>query len=216
MAKNKRQLGTMWVGILALSIPALAAGKSNWRVTSANLQSHERAKDCSVFKSVAWHALEAQRAREKNAVAIEAMVKERRVVLEKCGTDQGLNLTGELTEDEDRILAEMCPAPYADWLGPGYRFHSIRSEIREYATAAETLNLALRFHCGVKEIRELRLELPAVEKPESDEVPSAELLTPQSDSEALPGATPKFSPLKAEAPQSSDSSELPEFEKAVD
>ncbi len=217
VGKGMRQLGAILLGVHFFLTPAVAQGKSNWRVEGKNLRSFEQAKDCSVFKAVAWHALEEQRARQKNAILIENLLKERRAVLEKCGTDRGMVLNGEVTEDEDRTLAEMCPGPYANWLAPGYRFHSMRNEMREYSDALETIKVVLRFRCGEKEIREISWDLPADEKVESDEVPSAELLNPTRDSESLSGVSPKFSPLKAQAPQSAEGNAVTtEFEKAVE
>ena len=68
---------------------------------------------------------------------------------------------GNLTEDEDRALAEMCPGPYADWLAPGYRLYSIRHEMREYDDALETIKVVLRFRCAEKDIREVKWDLPS-------------------------------------------------------
>ena len=98
-----RDSGTFGVGdmgfkiwgitILALIGSSQAFAKSKWMVESKHLRSYERAKDCSVFKSVAWHALEDQRRRERNAQKIESLVKERRTALEKCGAERGLPLS---------------------------------------------------------------------------------------------------------------------------
>ncbi len=217
--RGKGTRHVVWVvGAALFLVPNVLQAKSNWQVESRHLRSYEQARDCSVFKSVAWNALSDQRLRQRNAKSIETLLKSRRAVLEQCGNTSGLSMSGNQTEDEDRVLAEMCPGPYSDWLTPGYRLHSIRSEIREYDTALETIRVVLRFRCGEKEIREINWNLPRLDKEseatgekadagygdDSIEVPSAGLTKPETDLESLPGASAKLAPLNTE------------FEKAVE
>jgi len=212
-----RHFGIMgWAAAVVLFFPVEAAAKSKWMVESKHLRSYERAKDCSVFKSVAWHALEEQRQRESNAKKIENLVKERRAALEKCGIERGLPssaLSGDtMTEDEDRVLAEMCPGPYADWLAPGYRAYSIRHEMREYDDALETIKVVLRFRCGEKEIREVKWDLPTEPEAPAATAPTA-YLDPATDQEALPGASvPGTATAKLVTPDAATS----EYEQAVE
>ena len=222
----------MWMGValgLLSSTPAIA--KSKWMVESKHLRSYERAKDCSVFKSVAWHALEDQRRRDRNAKQIETLVKERRATLEKCGMDRGLKATQAetMTDDEDRQLAEVCPGPYADWLAPGYRLYSIRHEMREYDDALETIKVVLKFRCAEKDIREVKWDLPSSVETENaapasipGDGPSA-LLDGEKDAESLSGPTAKLTtPVTTQevvtAPAAPEPLAPPstEFEKAVE
>ncbi len=194
--------GSLWLVVaLCLGGSSPAVAKSKWMVESKHLRSYERAKDCSVFKSVAWHALEDQRRRERNAKQIETLVKERRVTLEKCGVTRGLPTTksmDNLTDDEDRALAEMCPGPYANWLAPGYRLYSIRHEMREYDDALETIKVVLRFRCAEKDIREVKWNLPSeveTENAAAGSIPAdrpSAYLDGEKDAESLSGPTAKL------------------------
>lgn len=213
------------VGGAAILFPTKLQAKSKWVVESRHLKSYEQARECSVFKAVAWNALSDQRLRERNAKAIEKLLRERRAKLDQCAASSGVVSRGESTEDDDRVKAEMCPGQYSEWLEPGYRYHSIRREIQEYDTALQTIKTVLRFRCGEKEIREINWKLPEMEEAidakdhlyeaqESEEVPTASDLQAQTDPEALPGAGPAMPTTGTSTARLT--TPTTEFEKAVE
>ena len=214
------------VGVGALLLPGTLHAKSKWVVESRHLKSYEQARECSVFKAVAWNALSDQRLRERNAKAIEKMLKDRRAKLDQCAVTSGLVTNGEATEDDDRMKAEICPGPYSEWLEPGYRYHSIRREIQDYDTALETIKTVLRFRCGEKEIREINWKLPEMEEAidakdqlyeaqEPEEMPTAADTQAATDPEALPGATSAL-PTTNGTSTARLTTPTTEFEKAVE
>lgn len=116
-----------------------------WMPEATHYAASAQGRDCG---SLRYIAVQAQRKIAEIERLVEAQVEElknRRRILEACAISKGLRPT---TDEDETIIAEMCPAAYESWLSPSYRVHMFREDIRSAGEALSGVRTNLKNRCG--------------------------------------------------------------------
>jgi len=101
------------------------------------------AEDCSVVRSVHRRTKQSLSAAKVSLNEQVTIAHQKRAALEACGTSQGL----KDTDDQEKILAEVCPDEYASWLATGYRIRVEQEDGDEAREGIQLLELYMDWNC---------------------------------------------------------------------
>ena len=93
----------------------------------AHFEAASRASDCSIYRSLLQRTEDELRIHEDSLENLEATLRDKRKILVECAGQMGLDTTADLNESQ---IAEVCPTRYTEWLDSGYRYHSLRSDVK--------------------------------------------------------------------------------------
>lgn len=152
MKKPAKSWDVGWESIfLAGVVAALGVGvneaiaKSEYLPRLQHFRQLERAKDCSVYRSVYASTMSERKQQEETQKGIENILKTRREDLLQCAKELGVP-PGE-GDDFEEMLAESCPEKYESWLKVGYRFQINDEDLGDNRNGTELLQSQLMRDC---------------------------------------------------------------------